>query len=279
MGGSYRTLANEDVFSVENDAIVLDFVVGTGFETAICHTDTLGASAMFTASYVVSDGVDLFLPTCPIVSDPITVNFLTADDAACATPCEEEAGTIATTDGLTELTICAGDGVPDAFTVEVTGDTATNYTFVITDPDGNILSDGPVAGPDFDLEEAGAGTCLVWGVAYSGDLVGVEQGLNAADIEGCFDLSNAITVTRLTGDDCPVEDCEGVVGGSALPGTACDDGDPNTNNDTWTADCECVGELPEDCEGVPAVLHYPARLAMMETPIQTMILGPPIVSA
>jgi len=36
-------------------------------------------------------------------------------------------------------------------------------------------------------------------------------------------------------------DCEGVIGGPALPGTACDDGNPDTNNDTWTEDCDCVG--------------------------------------
>ncbi len=47
-------------------------------------------------------------------------------------------------------------------------------------------------------------------------------------------------------------DCLGVIGGSALPGTACNDNDPTTVNDTWTANCECVGTLlPADCLGVP----------------------------
>lgn len=44
-------------------------------------------------------------------------------------------------------------------------------------------------------------------------------------------------------------DCEGVAGGSALPGSPCDDNDPNTFNDTWNLDCACVGEII-DCEGV-----------------------------
>ena len=48
----------------------------------------------------------------------------------------------------------------------------------------------------------------------------------------------------------PPEDCVGVPGGSALPGAACDDGDATTGNDTWTADCACIG-LPLDCAGVP----------------------------
>ncbi|MCA9711243.1 MAG: c-type cytochrome, partial [Myxococcales bacterium] len=36
-------------------------------------------------------------------------------------------------------------------------------------------------------------------------------------------------------------DCEGTPGGSALPGTSCNDGDSNTINDQWTASCQCVG--------------------------------------
>ncbi|MBK6627386.1 MAG: T9SS type A sorting domain-containing protein [Flavobacteriales bacterium] len=45
-------------------------------------------------------------------------------------------------------------------------------------------------------------------------------------------------------------DCLGVPGGSALPGTACNDGNANTGNDTWDANCVCVGQLI-DCLGVP----------------------------
>ena len=45
-------------------------------------------------------------------------------------------------------------------------------------------------------------------------------------------------------------DCEGVANGPALPGTACNDGDPNTGNDTWDASCNCVGQLI-DCQGTP----------------------------
>lgn len=45
-------------------------------------------------------------------------------------------------------------------------------------------------------------------------------------------------------------DCLGVPGGTALPGTPCDDGDATTGNDQWNSDCACVG-LPLDCAGVP----------------------------
>ena len=38
-----------------------------------------------------------------------------------------------------------------------------------------------------------------------------------------------------------VIDCEGTIGGTALPGTPCDDGDPNTIDDMWDSTCTCEG--------------------------------------
>lgn len=48
----------------------------------------------------------------------------------------------------------------------------------------------------------------------------------------------------------PPLDCAGTMGGTALPGTPCDDADPTTGNDTWSADCACAG-IPLDCLGMP----------------------------
>jgi hypothetical protein len=36
-------------------------------------------------------------------------------------------------------------------------------------------------------------------------------------------------------------DCNGTVGGAALPGTACNDGNACTINDTWNSSCQCIG--------------------------------------
>ena len=52
------------------------------------------------------------------------------------------------------------------------------------------------AAPPFDLEGAGDGTCLVWHLSFEDGLTGAMVGNNAADLQGCFDLSNPITVTR-----------------------------------------------------------------------------------
>ena len=42
-------------------------------------------------------------------------------------------------------------------------------------------------------------------------------------------------------------DCMGVAGGTALPGTPCDDGNPSTSGDAWSANCVCAGATVFDC--------------------------------
>ncbi|MTB50591.1 T9SS type A sorting domain-containing protein [Lewinella sp. W8] len=106
-------------------------------------------------------------------------------------------GTVATVDGETELFTCPGDGVADVYDFVSTGADATNFIFVITDAENNILdvsTDGTI-----DFEGAGVGVCRVWGLAYEGELL-AEVGDNAAGTPlatGCFALSdNFVTVRR-----------------------------------------------------------------------------------
>ena len=43
--------------------------------------------------------------------------------------------------------------------------------------------------------------------------------------------------------DCTAPDCEGTAGGKVLPGTPCDDANAETVDDTWSAECVCIGIL------------------------------------
>lgn len=101
------------------------------------------------------------------------------------------------------------DGGPFTFTVDGTPDfvsgitldgtaTGSNSTWVITDDQGVILGLPPtladVEAVDFDA--AGVGVCLIWYLRYEDGLEGAMAGQNANDLEGCFSLSNSITVTR-----------------------------------------------------------------------------------
>ncbi|MBK6830463.1 MAG: fibronectin type III domain-containing protein [Flavobacteriales bacterium] len=46
-----------------------------------------------------------------------------------------------------------------------------------------------------------------------------------------------------------VTDCLGVAGGSALPGTPCNDNNACTTGDTWGASCQCIGTASADSDG------------------------------
>ena len=105
-------------------------------------------------------------------------------------------GDLTTSDGSTELTICALDGVSDAFDVTLTNNQGDNSAWVITDDIGTILALPPA--PPFDLDGAGAGLCQVWHLSYNDGLTGLDMGANTSNLQGTFDFSNPINVDRRT---------------------------------------------------------------------------------
>lgn len=93
------------------------------------------------------------------------------------------------------------DGEPDmvsGISLDSSEAIGSNSTWIITDAEGNILGLPPtleaVEGVNFD--EAGAGVCLIWYLRYEDGLTGLEVDMNANNLEGCFSLSNSLTVTR-----------------------------------------------------------------------------------
>ena len=80
---------------------------------------------------------------CYALSNPITVNRNMSAGA-----------TIITSNGANDVTICAGDGIPDPIDVNITGNSAAFNDWIITDDLGNILA-LPMA-PPFDLDGAGS---------------------------------------------------------------------------------------------------------------------------
>ncbi len=159
-------------------------------------------------------------------------------------------GTLTTADSTTEVTICAGDGESDAFEVYISGHEGDSSDWVITDPDGNIL--GLPTGPPFDLEGAGTGVCLIWHLSYNGSLTGVEVGANTEEIQGCYSLSNPITVTR-----------NGVSGGSL------------TTEDGFTALTICAGDGESDAFSVHLEGNEGNRSGWVITDPDGNILGVP----
>jgi hypothetical protein len=113
---------------------------------------------------------------------------------------EVTGGFVTTVDGDTEIEFNLNDSIPDIYDFSVAGEVGTNFTFVVTDDQNNIL-----AVPDnntVDFSDAGPGICRVWGLAYEGNII-AEAGDNAGEVDladDCFSLSsNFVTVTRVEG--------------------------------------------------------------------------------
>lgn len=107
------------------------------------------------------------------------------------------AGSITDSRGMSSASICVGDSTPDYIGYSVSGQDADRYVYLITDVDGNVEM------VDFDTFEnfgnLAPGTSLVYGLAYSGQLL-VQPGQNIFTdplVDGCFDLTDDfITIVR-----------------------------------------------------------------------------------
>ncbi|WP_299214371.1 hypothetical protein [uncultured Aquimarina sp.] len=155
------------------------------------------------------------------------------------------------------------DGTADmvsGITLDDTNAFGDNSTWIITDDQGNILGLPPtltmVEGVDFD--GAGPGVCLIWYARYNGAVTGLEMGMNANDVTGDFDLSNAITVTR----NCNTS--PGVLSGGPFTFTV--DGTPDMVSGIMLDSSNAAGSnstwVITDDQG--KILGLPPTLAMVE---------------
>ncbi|MCB0598230.1 MAG: hypothetical protein H6557_32485 [Lewinellaceae bacterium] len=106
-------------------------------------------------------------------------------------------GQVADESGNTTLSFCVGDGLADVVRFDSSGTGNSNYAYLVTDTNSVILA--LPTGDSFDFENAGPGTCYVWGLAYSGALTAQVGDTASVAIlsDGCFALSdNFITVNR-----------------------------------------------------------------------------------
>ena len=166
-----------------------------------------GACTLYAVSHdgsltgAVRDALFEDLGGCFALSNPVVVTRLTGDE--CDNICDVDGGNLTLMDGSDAFTICAGDGQPDPFNVVLTDTSGAAFTYLVVNDMGMIL--GAPANQPFDFDGAGGGACTLYAVSHDGSLTGAEMGLPLSGLEGCFDLSNPVVVTRLTGDDCNQE--------------------------------------------------------------------------
>ncbi|MEO1214397.1 MAG: T9SS type A sorting domain-containing protein [Bacteroidota bacterium] len=130
-----------------------------------------------------------------------------------------DGGTVSTASGNATAYTCPGDGNADAIDFAVSGNSADNFIYVVTDANGIILGLPPANTVDF--EGAGTGTCLVWGLSYTGNLT-AQMGDNALTTtlsDGCFDLSdNSVSIQRDNPDGGHVTTVDGATTAYTCPG-------------------------------------------------------------
>jgi hypothetical protein len=125
--------------------------------------------------------------------------------------CLADAGSISFANGSSVVSFCVGDGEPDFVDVEFV-DVPTDAlpgTWVITDEALNILGT-PATMADLEMEDFDLASPdedhLIWFLSFDPEDSNVADITNAGDLEGCFELSNALTVDR-SSDNCVVDDC------------------------------------------------------------------------
>ena len=92
-----------------------------------------------------------------------------------------------------------GDGEEDKIadgSITINGAIGAKFAWVVTDADGKTILGiaDDYTGPNF--ETAGVGNCLLWYLAYNGELEGAAVDGLVANLKGDFDLSNSIAINR-----------------------------------------------------------------------------------
>lgn len=98
---------------------------------------------------------------------------------------------------LTEISICVGNGQEDFVDVDSIGglDIGTEGWIIVDVATNNIL--GLPMSPPFEFDGVEAGVCAIYNIRFTDDITGLEVDGNLDDLEGCFELSNAITINRI----------------------------------------------------------------------------------
>jgi len=125
---------------------------------------------------------------------------VSGDDCGGPVGCQVSAGIISTASGATEVEICIDDDDIDIVEAQVSGQSGPINRWIVTDTSLRILSID--TSNIFDFNAIEVGVCQIWHISFEPGLEGAAVDSSAADLSGCFALSNPITVTKVSGDQC-----------------------------------------------------------------------------
>jgi len=131
------------------------------------------------------------LPYC-LVGNGAAVRAWDIDELIITGACNDVNGGLITANEST--IVCSSDTSSSIRTFMLELESGANFSWLVTDEDGIILelSDNG----SFDFENFPNGIFNVYHIASESDLQGLEVNQNISDLEGCFDLSNAIAINN-----------------------------------------------------------------------------------
>ena len=180
--GAFQTFVvtddNDEILLVTNDTTIEFETTGPG----ICNVYNIAHPEMVLVGLAVANNLT-DLSGAFDLSDPITV-----------TRSEVDGGDLSTIGNMTLVSIIVGDGIIDTIDVNLLDADGDNMVWVITDTLGNILDLSQA--PPFTFDDSGSGVCQIWNLSFATGLLGASEGANVSGLEGCFNLSNPITVTK-----------------------------------------------------------------------------------
>jgi len=156
----------------------------------------------YTAYALVSDGAapalgSTLLPItgCRSLSNSIDISALTGND--CDADCQVEAGSLT---GISPSALCADD-LPASVEIASSGSTGTERRYVLVDATGSITAIQLLDG-NLELNNSLSGQYQVYLLAYEPGLEGLGEGQGIRGLNGCFDLSEPLTLTIGSGSTC-----------------------------------------------------------------------------
>lgn len=115
----------------------------------------------------------------------------------------------ATTAWVAEITVCTDDGVPDPTELRTTLSEVTlgqDYSFLLTDANQNLQQ--VINEFEFDFDDTGLQTQLVFGIQYRGDLnFTIGRPITEIMADTCFQLSSMANFLRVNKESCFVPAC------------------------------------------------------------------------
>ena len=220
-----------------------------GLTTEIDTIDFNGVTAGICLIWNISFGSDIIgLEVGEEVAD-LEGCFAISSNSIEVTRIEVEGGTLSGG----PYNFCLDEASDFADDLNLEGNEGANSIFLVTDEGGDIL-DITTEIDTIDFNGAPVGICLIWNISFDDGLTGLENGNNVSELEGCYEISNSVSVTRsetdggvLTSDDFDfmIDGMPDMVSGIVVSDTIGD----SFNWIVTDADLEIL-EIPSDIEEV-----------------------------